>query len=470
MGNLFSNKGGFMGRSFYVCESKNGKFIVEFLDPKTGLRICVRTVKAKSSAEASEIAAGWVHNGIPKRRKGRIPIYDKPVTQSAQALTGLATILKVIENTPDLDQTGAMEIARTLKTRGLLTLGASPASQGNQGFIEFLRIFWDYDKSPYIKDRRAHGKGITLRTCADNQAIIKSNWEPFFAGKRLAEITRQDLKLFGIAMSEQVAGKTINNRLLVGKKALRWAYHEKMIPEDITVGLEGFAGGGKKRDILTMDETAKLFDEQHWDDKMAYVATMLAATSGLRSGEIRALKAADIGEALYSVKTEHGEARDVYLLYVRHGWNYKDGLKLPKNNEEGAIHLLPEIRELLLDLLKTNPYHIEDSEKFIFWGIKKNRPCGAQRLLKGLHHAVEEAKIDLAGRKVDLHSFRHLSGTALVKATGDIRKVQKALRHKSVKATQIYIDHEEATDIAETGAIAAKVFSGIIKSPVKKGA
>jgi integrase len=219
-----------------------------------------------------------------------------------------------------------------------------------------------------------------------------------------------------------------------------------------------------------MDETAKLFDEKHWDDKMAYVATMLAATSGLRSGEIRAFKAADIGDVLYTVKTESGETRDVELLHLRHGWNYKDGLKLPKNNEEGTVHLLPEIRELLIDLLKTNPHSIEDSDKFIFWGIKENRPCGAQRPLKGLHHAIKEAKIVLAGRKVDLHSFRHLSGTALVKATGDIRKVQKALRHKSVKATQIYIDHEAASDIAETGAIAAKVFSGIIESPVRKGA
>ena len=203
---------------------------------------------------------------------------------------------------------------------------------------------------------------------------------------------------------------------------------------------------------------------------MSYVAAMLAATSGLRSGEIRALKAADIGDDLFSVKTESGEVREVYLLHIQHGWNYKDGLKKPKNNKEGTVHLLPEIRDLLLDLLDTNPHDIEASEKFIFWGIKKKRPCGAQRPLKGLHHALKEAKIDIAGRKIDLHSFRHLSGTALVKATGDIRKVQKALRHKSVKATQIYIDHEAASDIAETGAIAAEVFPSIIKFPAQKGA
>jgi hypothetical protein len=179
-----------MGRSFYICKSRNGKFTAEFLDPKTGLRICYRTVNAKTLAEATEIAAGWVHNGIPKRKRGRDPVYQKPVIQSQKVLTGLEAILKVIENTSDLDQTGAMEIARALKTRGLLTLGTSPASQGKRDFIEFLEEFWDYDNSPYLTDRRAHGKDITLRTCADNQSTITRDWEPYFAGKRLTEITR----------------------------------------------------------------------------------------------------------------------------------------------------------------------------------------------------------------------------------------------------------------------------------------
>ena len=91
-----------MGRSFYVYKKK-GKFTAEFLDPKTGLRTCYRTVKAKSFAEATEIAAGWVHNGIPKRKRGRASEYAKPVTQSTQTLSGIAAILKAIENTNDLD-------------------------------------------------------------------------------------------------------------------------------------------------------------------------------------------------------------------------------------------------------------------------------------------------------------------------------------------------------------------------------
>ena len=69
-----------MGRSFYVYKSKNGKYMAEFLDPKTGVRMCFRTVAARSYSEAVEIASGWVHSGIPKRKRGRTPVY-KPVIQ-----------------------------------------------------------------------------------------------------------------------------------------------------------------------------------------------------------------------------------------------------------------------------------------------------------------------------------------------------------------------------------------------------
>ena len=154
------------------------------------------------------------------------------------------------------------------------------------------------------------------------------------------------------------------------------------------------------------------------------------------------------------------------MLYVRHGWNFLDGLKTTKNGEEGTVHLLPEIRNLLLALLENNPYlDIEKEKRFIFWGIKKDRPCGAQRLLKGLRNAIEKAEINIAGRKIDLHSFRHENGTVLVKKTGDLRKVSKSLRHKSLKMTEHYTNHVNEEDIADMGAVAAEVFSGILSLP-----
>jgi len=32
---------------------------------------------------------------------------------------------------------------------------------GEKNFIDFFSDFWDYDNSPYIKDKLAHGHSIT---------------------------------------------------------------------------------------------------------------------------------------------------------------------------------------------------------------------------------------------------------------------------------------------------------------------
>jgi integrase len=393
-----------------------------------------------------------------------------PKTQAVEVTTGLAAILKSIEKTIDLDQNAALEITQALKKRGLLTIGVSPAEYGKQKLIPFLRDFWDFEKSVYFKDRRAHGKNITKRSCRGAQNIINRHWVRFFNEKTIADITRQELRDFGLSLREQLAGKTVNNILHVGTTALRWAFSEKMIPEDITIRLGGFKGGGKARDIFTDEETEKLFDAKHWKDKMAYTAALLAATSGLRNGEIRALRREDIGNNLYSVKTESGNTIDAYMLYVRHGWNTIDGLKGTKTNTEATVHLLPEIREKLLELLEESPHkNKEGAEQFIFWGRAKNRPCGAQRLLNGLHYAMNEAQIKINGRKLDLHSLRHENGTILLRKTKDIKKVALSLRHKSLKTTEHYTNHQNEEDVAAMGAVAAEAFANILNFQKGKG-
>ena len=87
------------------------------------------------------------------------------------------------------------------------------------------------------------GKSITQRTCRSAKNIIEKHWQPYFRDKTLGDVSRADLRKLAISLRGKLAGKTINNVLSVGIKALRWAYREKMIPEDITLDLGGFSGG-----------------------------------------------------------------------------------------------------------------------------------------------------------------------------------------------------------------------------------
>ena len=88
-------------------------------------------------------------------------------------------------------------------------------------------------------------------------------------------------------------------------QSIRYAYQNELIERDITAGLTGFYGKVKRREILTPELAAALFSVT-WRNERAYLANLLAMCTGLRSGEIRALRKKDIGKS---------------CLYVNHSWS-----------------------------------------------------------------------------------------------------------------------------------------------------
>jgi integrase len=79
--------------------------------------------------------------------------------------------------------------------------------------------------------------------------------------------------------------------------------------------LERFAGSVKKRGVLTETEVETIFSKVIWDDKRAYIANLTACTTGLRLGEVLALRRSVIGDD---------------TLDVSYSWSCIDGLKRPE--------------------------------------------------------------------------------------------------------------------------------------------
>jgi integrase len=418
-------------RNFYLYPRKNGVLYAQLILPDG--RTVWRSTKTKNRDDAAAIVGSWLTEGVPVI-KGKV---KKPLNEAADYVA----VMKFIKNS-DIAVEQAIEIATELKKRKLINFSTVSFFQNNQNFIEFLYSFWDHEKSLYLRDKRAHGKNITLRSCIDTKNLIRKNWESYFEEKTLSEITRNELREFGINLKERLAGKTVNNILRVGITALKWAYQEKMIFEDVTAGLGGFIGGEKKRGILTEAEIKKLEDIQYWKDKKSYVAFRLASTSALRNGECLALRREDIGDG---------------ILHVRHNYNYIDGLKCPKNGEERLVYILPEVRTLLIELLEENP-HKKSPEQFIFYSIvNHDKPCYVNLFTDNFHRALKKAGIVLNGRKIDFHSLRHYVATMWADKTGDLRQVAKVTGHKDMKMAERYSDHIEEEAIAEMGKTAALI-------------
>ncbi|MCL2008558.1 MAG: tyrosine-type recombinase/integrase [Treponema sp.] len=422
-------------RRYYLHKRNNGIFYAELVNPETGLKLTAKSTGTKSRDEALLKIAEWLKSGIPT---GRI---RKPRTLEAAA--GIESILRAMRKT-DLDADDALRIVRELKDRGLIDIAAVKSGKGTVSFVRFLEEFWDYEASPYIREKLAHGHSIGKRHCYESMSRFRRYWEPAFINKSLNSITRQDLKEFSLSLADNgLAPASINKIMTVGTTCLSWAFREGLIAADPTIGLVNFSGESKKRGVLTPLEAQALFASK-WKDKRAYAASLLACTTGMRTGEVLALKQEDIGER---------------ALNVRHSYSAYDGLKSPKNGEARRVPLLPEVRGKLLELARDNPY---GPEGFIFYGSLTDKPIDSSVLLDGLQDALAGIGIDAKERGIVFHSWRHYYAARMAdRMTAD--QVSRVTGHKSRAVYDAYADHIIAENLEEVGRVGAEVFGNILK-------
>jgi integrase len=330
----------------YYLHRRSGVWYAELVELETGRKLTARSTGTQNRDEAILTVAEWRKNGVPTGRQRK----PRPLELAAE----IGSILRAIRKA-DLLSEDAMRIVNALKDRGLIDVSATKSGPGSILLSEYLETFWDYYASPYIKEKLAHKQSITKRHCYEMGSRVRKYWLPVFIDRTLNSITRQDLKDFSLDLAEKgLAPASINKIMLGGNVALSWAYREGHIASDPTEKLMRFSGTPEKRGILTPAEAETLFTKISWKDKRAYAGNFLAITTGMRSGEVLALRKSDIGEK---------------IVNVDHSWSSFDGLKSTKTNESQKVNLYPEVRERLMELLAENPHNSENP--YVFWACMK---------------------------------------------------------------------------------------------------
>lgn len=449
-----------MSREYYLHQRRNGFFYVEFVDKETRKKLTARSTGETDLLKAKVKAETWLLNGLPTGRFRK----PRPLEQAAE----VESILRLIRKA-DLTSEDALRIVESLKNRGLIDITAvKNTGRGAVPFAQFLETFWDYDNSVYIKDRLSHGYQITKRYALESISKVKSHLAPFFGDKKLNCVTSDDLERLTILLADQgLATATIRKYLLVCCTPLKWAYKKKIIASDPAVGLTEFSITNEERGVLTEAEAAAVFAVE-WKDKRAYVASLVAATTGARLGECLALRRSDIG---------------VDTLNIAHNYSSIDGLKCPKNGHKRVVPLLPEVKAALFDLLQDNPHGGDDP--FVFFSLKPDRPVVPNVISDGFKEALDtvnaesieaakktklakpEMAINYKERNIVFHSWRHFFCSKITERI-EGEKAAKVSGHLSMGQFRRYSDHTETKNIKEVGAAAAQVFGNILH--FRKGA
>ncbi len=361
--------------------------------------------------------------------EGMRPTFHKKVPINHKVLTAAEFLAKreffeTLKNIP-LDSSDAERILEILDARRLR--GAD--SRMSPSLIPFLEEFWDFEKSSYVAGLHAKGHRISKRHCYDCQKHVGNHWKRFFPIERLDEIGLIQLEAFAFHLRDRgLTGKSINNVLNPGIVALKWAYEREIIETNPTKGFGKFAVRSESRGVLTPDEAKTLF-QITWTDERAKLGNLLAATCGLRSGEVLALKHSDL-------------ASDDGKTYVARSWNAKDLFTDPKWGSFRDTSIDQKIRDGLLAIAK-NSVFCERDDFLLFHGKQADRPRDSMYLLDALREQLLKLKPDpdyWKARKVDFHSWRHFFTSRMAERL-DEPTLMKATGHKTKDAFDEYANH-----------------------------
>lgn len=248
------------------------------------------------------------------------------------------------------------------------------------------------DECPHAERVRTEGRTVSggyLKSC---RALLDAHVVPDKISKmKLEDLRRKDVLDFRARLVKKIGLKRTTEMVVARLKTiLKELYFREEMDRDITGGIGTIKHDAKTRDRFTTAELRILFETSPgpWDSPLAYDLFLVAATTGMRRGELLALQWEDVNF--------HEN-----LIYVRHalkdaGHGNHETIGLPKSGKVRTTPMVPQARAAILRQPNIGNFVFchPDGEHLgvTFWG-------------NGFNRAMKRAGLVRPG--LTAHSFRH---------------------------------------------------------------
>jgi integrase len=179
----------------------------------------------------------------------------------------------------------------------------SKQKRKKEGFVtlgEYIEPFYDYDRCPHIQ---RIGGGITKKSAKTNRAYIKNHIIPDpVADIPILELRPRDIAAFRARIEKKtlmspgregrLSPATVEKIMNILKTVLNEAVLNRDIEYNpcLAVARRNGTENVNLRGVFTIDELKVLFEQKNWKDQEARTCFLLDAMTGMRCGEILALK------------------------------------------------------------------------------------------------------------------------------------------------------------------------------------
>ncbi len=293
----------------------------------------------------------------------------------------------------------------------------------NPPFWSYARDWWIWDKCPYVKESLRNGRRLTRGYVGMCRTEMLKYIDPAFHDRPLKEITSGEIDEWKYALHERhgLSKKSANNYLTILRTMFDYWWRHGVIETNPCVKVKPMAAASRRRGILTVGEVRTLFSRPGlWRNPVAELANLTAAITGMRMGEIQALR--------------HRDVRLDGLLVVEHSWSEEYGLKETKTYRSREI---PIPATFARRLYAQNGH----DDEFVFSIGDPHKPLRRSCILDNLRSALERMGVPKAvqdSRGICFHSWRHYLNTRLRESGLPDAITQQITGHSTMEMTEHY--------------------------------
>jgi site-specific recombinase XerD len=236
-----------------------------------------------------------------------------------------------------------------------------------------------------------------------------------FIGRSPDTASAEDLRRFQLHMVDSGASPITLNATIVG---LNFFFSITLGREEVMAKMQSVRVPHRLPVVLSKEEVARLLAAVGHIKHQT--ALSLAYGTGLRVGEVVALKVSDIDSQRMTLRVEQGKGR-----------------------KERYAMLSPVLLERLRcwwRVARAQGKMLDGG--WLFPGLNPIESLGTRQLNRAIHEAALVARID---KRVSMHTLRHSFATHLLEQKVDIRVIQVLLGHNRLDTTAQYV--QVATDI-----------------------
>lgn len=296
---------------------------------------------------------------------------------------------------------------------------------------EFSAPFWVWGVCPIVTDKIARGGHYSQTLCKNNRKSMVKNVLPMLGKTKLSKLTPAMINtwLLNLQNPREIKGKmkpglsnsTANKMLRLLKEMLDTAEAQGLIEKNPCLKVKRLTEHPQRRDSFSLAEAILILERTAWGNDMAWLASYLAASTGMREGEIRSLTKASITPD---------------KITVSHSYDRTIGVKGTKSDKDRDI---PITGDLYTQIMRFAP--ISDTG-FIFSLTGGVSPVSPDFILNALYtriYAIGITEEMRRKRNLTFHSWRHFFNTRLI-ASGVQGEITRAvIGHESEEMTERYL-------------------------------